>query len=457
MNNNNLAVIEVQERSLALETSRFELEQRRAKALAMSRFFPADMKNDIGSAIIIYDLARRMNISEMEVSQNIYIIYGRPSFSTIFITARLNQSGLIKGPLKTIVSSDKQSAYCTAIDVATGEELAGMTITMAIAKAEGWLSKKGSKWVTMPELMLRKRAQSFFIKEFYPQVMFGLSTDDEIRDIVETEVAQPTTDINQAIMQQSTPQEPQTFDAEIEEVAEQVHGEADEMQPQKRSRRTKAEIEAILAEANRYRPDGIAEYTKLRDVPKQEEREAIARLEAPQAESTPSYGEVDTTPIEPLNVNSALAQGSTPTRQHNKLPYYITNNWNKVEKVGLSVQEFQGFIEYHIPNWETIPHSELRGRAGEIFGADSAQLRAMVVEFYQRAGMQVPPMPTEANPLDDMPKAIADKLQFFINNGLNADDYPGFIKFSNLNEDTIRFVEEDVAWTLSLIEEWNAQ
>jgi len=198
-----LELIEVESRALELETKKFELEQRRATALSISAFFPDTLKKDVASAVIIYDLANRMNISVMEVSQSIYIIYGRPSFATSFLVARLNQSGLIKGALRTVVSANKQEAYCVAVDRETDEEMVGMTITMEMARKEGWVTKKGSKWQTMPELMLRKRSQSFFIKEFYPQVMFGLQSSEEVEDVeaIEAIVLTEKDDLNQAISQ----------------------------------------------------------------------------------------------------------------------------------------------------------------------------------------------------------------------------------------------------------------
>ena len=171
------------ERELHYETAKFELMQRKATALSKSVFFPDAIKNDIGSAVVVYDLAERMNLSVLEVAQSIFIIYGKPSFSTAFLVSRLNQSGLILGDLQTVIAPDKKSAFATAIDRATGNKLTGMTITMDIAEKEGWLSKKGSKWKTMPELMLRYRSQSFFIREFYPQVMFGTHSKEELTDV----------------------------------------------------------------------------------------------------------------------------------------------------------------------------------------------------------------------------------------------------------------------------------
>lgn len=179
----NELVLKQKEMELQLETQSFDLEQRRAKLLSVSAFFPDSMKNDVASAVIVYDLAKRMNVSVMEVAQSIYIIYNKPSFSTQFLVARLNTSGLIKGNLKTHISEDKQSCYCSSIDATTEQEIIGITITMEIAKAEKWIDKAGSKWKTMPELMLRKRAQSFFIKEFYPEVMFGVQTQEELVDV----------------------------------------------------------------------------------------------------------------------------------------------------------------------------------------------------------------------------------------------------------------------------------
>ncbi|MCT7637034.1 hypothetical protein [Aliarcobacter butzleri] len=183
MSANELVSLEKEEKLLELEVKRFELEQRRATALSKSAFFPNALKNDVASAVIIYDLANRMNISVMEVAQSIFIIYNKPSFETKFLVARLNDSGKIKGSLRTVIGDDKKSAYCEATCSVTNEILKGMTYTLDIAKAEGLIDKQGSKWKTMPELMLRYRAQSNFINEFFPEIKFGCKTKEEIEDV----------------------------------------------------------------------------------------------------------------------------------------------------------------------------------------------------------------------------------------------------------------------------------
>lgn len=205
---------------ITAEVQRFELEQRKAKAFSLSAFFPRHLMGQgpngaqisVANATIVYDIAYRMNLSPLEVAQSIFIIQGKPSFETKFLVARLNTSGLLKGRLNTIVSQDGQSAYCEAIDAQTGAVLRGTTITMEMAKREGWLGKNGSKWQTMPTLMLKYRAQSFFINEFFPEVRLGLRTKEEIQDIVDVEEVQkdtfkpePTQNLNELLNSSEKP------------------------------------------------------------------------------------------------------------------------------------------------------------------------------------------------------------------------------------------------------------
>ena len=202
---NQLQTLDPQGQKLELEVKKFELEQRKAKAFVATDFFPAhlrkgDKEATIGAAIIVLDLAQRMNLGALEVAQSIYIIHGKPSFETKFLVARLNSSGLLKGRLNTILSPDGQSAHCEAVDAQTGQLLRGTTITMDMARREGWLSKNGSKWQTMPELMMKYRAQSFFINEFFPEVKYGLKTSDEAEDtneIKETPKAEQPQSLNE--------------------------------------------------------------------------------------------------------------------------------------------------------------------------------------------------------------------------------------------------------------------
>ena len=60
---------------------------------------------------------------------------------------------------------------------------------MAMAKAEKWTSN--SKWVTLTDLMLADRCQSFFCRLYVPEAMNGIYTSEEV-DEMSTQRQQPT-------------------------------------------------------------------------------------------------------------------------------------------------------------------------------------------------------------------------------------------------------------------------
>lgn len=65
-----------------------------------------------------------------------------------------------------------------------------------MAKDEGWYQKKGSKWQTMPDLMLRYRSATFLIRTTAPEISMGL-TKDEVEDLGEKTVDIPAEEIKQ--------------------------------------------------------------------------------------------------------------------------------------------------------------------------------------------------------------------------------------------------------------------
>jgi hypothetical protein len=76
-----------------------------------------------------------------------------------------------------------------ATDKATGEVLEGETITLELARKEGWWSRKDrngnetSKWQTMTGQMLRYRAAAWWSNVYCPEIALGLITQEEALDI----------------------------------------------------------------------------------------------------------------------------------------------------------------------------------------------------------------------------------------------------------------------------------
>ena len=75
------------------------------------------------------------------------------------------------------------SCVAWAYDLANGDKLEGPKITMQMAKEEGWLGKSGSKWKTMPELMIRYRSAAFFGRLYAPEILMGMQTMEEVVDV----------------------------------------------------------------------------------------------------------------------------------------------------------------------------------------------------------------------------------------------------------------------------------
>ena len=170
----------------------FEMAQRMAKSLASSTLVPKIYQGQEGLAncLIALELSSRMKISPMVVMQNMVPIHGRPSWSSQFLIGTVNACGRFS-PLRYIFDNEDEptSCYCEAKDLASNEILRGEKITIAMAKAQGWWSRKDSKgaetskWPTMTGQMLRFRAASWWVRVFCPEISLGLGTQEEAIDV----------------------------------------------------------------------------------------------------------------------------------------------------------------------------------------------------------------------------------------------------------------------------------
>lgn len=161
----------------------FEHVQRVATMFSKSELVPKRYQGNIGNCVIALEMAHRIGASPLMVMQNLDVILGKPSWSSKFLIASLNACGKFS-PLR--YEEDEKEGGRTrakAVDKLTGDTVYGAWVSMNMAKAEGWIDKSGSKWKTMPELMRRYRAASFFTNQFAPEVSMGLATTEEVIDI----------------------------------------------------------------------------------------------------------------------------------------------------------------------------------------------------------------------------------------------------------------------------------
>lgn len=214
-----------------LNLESFELSQRIAKMLSSSTLVPEQYRattkvkagkdnfnnwvykdepnpNGLANCVIALNMANRMGADPLMVMQNLYLIEGRPAWSSQFIMASINSSGRFSALRFELVDlGEKEIEYTTtewvnrkketlvkkikindmscvafAIERETGERIESSKITIEMAVKEGWFTKNGSKWQTMPEQMLRYRAASFFGRVYAPELLMGLRSADEEQD-----------------------------------------------------------------------------------------------------------------------------------------------------------------------------------------------------------------------------------------------------------------------------------
>ena len=163
---------------------------------ARSQLVPDTFRGKPGDCAIALDLALRLNLNPLSLFPQLFVIHGRPSLSAQYMIALVNRSGRfscirwqegIDGDVEfTSYGKTRRLPNYYAIaeftEKATGETLKSTRVDMRVAAANGWLTKEGSKWQTMPAQMCRYRSASWLIKAYAPELAMGLSFVDEVED-----------------------------------------------------------------------------------------------------------------------------------------------------------------------------------------------------------------------------------------------------------------------------------
>lgn len=191
----------------------FEQAWRMSTAIAESTLVPEAYRKNPSNVLLAINIASRVRADVFAVMQSLDIIHGRPSWRSTYIIAAINSCGRY-APLQFHLAGEGMARGCVAWTVPAGVKLPanvitpaqakaagiavieGPEVTMAMAKAEGWIDRNGSKWKTIPELMLRYRAAAFFGRLNAPELLLGMQTAEEEQDrTIDITPRQPTTGV----------------------------------------------------------------------------------------------------------------------------------------------------------------------------------------------------------------------------------------------------------------------
>lgn len=234
----------------------FNLALKTANLLSKSSLVPKEYQGSIPNCVIALNMAQRMKADPLMVMQNLYIVHGKPGWSAQFLISTFNTSGKFTAIRYNWVGErgkDSWGCQAWAIEKETRERLEGATVTIKLAKDEGWYSKKDkygnecSKWQTMPEQMLMYRAAAWFIRTYAPEIAMGMYTEDEIIDV--------------------TPDQSETYDVDVEEeIEENANTEKMDIEPENNSEESeidedkKVEDEEIEENENSQKEQGKLEF-----------------------------------------------------------------------------------------------------------------------------------------------------------------------------------------------------
>lgn len=151
-----------------------------AQALCQADILPAAYKGKAADTAIAIDMAARMGVPPLMVMQNLYVVKGKPSWSgQACLSVIKKKYSKVKVIYTGQKGTDSRGCYITAIDE-DGDKLEGTEVTIAMAKAEGWMTNP--KWKNMPEQMLAYRAGAFFARVHCPDVLMGCAVEGEVED-----------------------------------------------------------------------------------------------------------------------------------------------------------------------------------------------------------------------------------------------------------------------------------
>ena len=152
-----------------------------AKFLAASTLIPKTFQGRVGDVLVALGIAKSLGLSTFEVLNALVLIQGRVTFSAQFIIALAHTRGPFKSRIQYKTEGQGDALSVSAFATMPDDSQASATVTMEMAKREGWT--RNPKYQSMPEHMLRYRAATFLVRQHCPEILLGMQTKEEIEDM----------------------------------------------------------------------------------------------------------------------------------------------------------------------------------------------------------------------------------------------------------------------------------
>lgn len=171
----------------------FEYLWKISSTMAATDVVPKKFRGKPAAVFAVLDTLRVLKgVSMIQGLSHMHDIHGNIGMDAQLMNALLTNSGLIKGVVDYEEAIDGEATFngqkmgnhvCVAVvECFDGKIRKSTPVDYRMAIAEGWWGKSGSKWQTMPQNMLRKRAVSFLVRDYFPGITMGIPVVDELQD-----------------------------------------------------------------------------------------------------------------------------------------------------------------------------------------------------------------------------------------------------------------------------------
>jgi hypothetical protein len=152
-----------------------------ANAIVASGIAPRWMEKP-EAVLVAIQLGAELGLTPMAALQNTAVINGRPAIYGDAALALVRASGLLTSYKEEEIGEPGSDAHGYRVTASRGEQTTVETFTMSDAKRAKLTGKPGP-WSEYPKRMLRFRARGYVLRDLFGDILKGLRTVEEARDI----------------------------------------------------------------------------------------------------------------------------------------------------------------------------------------------------------------------------------------------------------------------------------
>lgn len=174
--------------NMLMDTTGFNQAWRVATMFAKSDFVPnteaSPFKGRPENCMVAFTMADQMGVHPFFLMKNLFNVHGKPSIETQLAIGLINRSNQTEGRIWYVKNGkDGPDRGWIAKVKDSGGQIFEVEMTEKIAKENGWWAKAQSHWPKNFDLMCRYRAAMWLIRLHYPDLIMGLQSVEESRDV----------------------------------------------------------------------------------------------------------------------------------------------------------------------------------------------------------------------------------------------------------------------------------